>query len=239
MPVRQVPALPRGCAIAFAAAVLLSSAGSARPQSTPDPGVHPISGRRIAAVMSHTAADWLDRPERVQEEQPDRALGVLGVRPGQVVADVGAGSGYYTVRLARRVAPGGTVYATDIQPQMLALLETRLAREKVGGVVPVLATLDDPGLPEGRLDLILMVDVYHELSRPQQTLRQLKLALKPTGRLALIEFRKEDARVPIRDEHKMSIAEAKLELEAEGYRLVKASDVLPWQHILVFDIRLH
>jgi len=237
MRVRQEPALTLSGIVV--ATVLLLPAATARPQGTPDPGVHPVSGRRIAPVMSHTAADWLDRPERVQEEQPDRALGVLGVGPGQVVADVGAGSGYYTIRLARRVAPGGTVYATDIQPQMLALLEKRLARERVTGVIPVLATLDDPGLPEGRLDLILMVDVYHELSRPQQTVRQLKRALKPGGRLALIEFRKEDPSVPIRYEHKMSVAEAKLELESEGYHLAKVSDVLPWQHILIFDVSQH
>jgi ubiquinone/menaquinone biosynthesis C-methylase UbiE len=204
-----------------------------------DSGIHPISGRRIAQVMSHAAADWLDRPERVTEEQPERALGVIGVRAGQVVADVGAGSGYYTVRLARRVAPGGTVYATDIQPQMLTLLGKRLEREKVAGVVPVLATRDDPKLPDGALDLVLMVDVYHELSNPQDTLRRLKRTLKPDGRLVLIEFRKEDEGVPIRAEHKMSVAEAKLELEAEGFHLARVSDVLPWQHILIFDTTAH
>jgi ubiquinone/menaquinone biosynthesis C-methylase UbiE len=186
--------------------------------------------------MSHTGAEWLDRPERSTEEQPERALGVIGVRPGQVVADVGAGSGYYTIRLARRVAPGGTVYATDIQPQMLALLANRLAKEKVAGVVPVLATAEDPRLPEGTLDLVLMVDVYHELAKPQETLRRLRRTLKPDGRLVLIEFRKEDPNVPIRLEHKMSVADAKLELEAEGFRLARVSDVLPWQHILVFGV---
>jgi ubiquinone/menaquinone biosynthesis C-methylase UbiE len=201
-----------------------------------DPGIHPVSGRRIAQVMSHTGAAWLDRPERVTEEQPDRALGAIGVRPGQIVADVGAGSGYYTIRLARRVSPGGTVYATDIQPEMLALLERRVRRERISNIVPVLATPDDPRLPIGSLDLILMVDVYHELSRPQQTLRRLARALRDNGRLVLIEFRKEDAAVPIRPEHKMSVADAKLELEAEGFRLARLSDVLPWQHILVFEV---
>ena len=194
---RSTPARSLGAFIALGAvtlSALVAGAGQAVPSA---PGVHPVSGRQIASVMSHAAADWLDRPERVMEEQPERALAVIGVRPGQVVADVGAGSGYYTVRLARRVAPGGTVYATDIQPEMLALLQKRLVREKVPGVVPVLATLDDPRLPEASLDLILMVDVYHELSRPQETLRELKRALKPDGRLVLIEFRKEDASVPI------------------------------------------
>jgi ubiquinone/menaquinone biosynthesis C-methylase UbiE len=198
------------------------------------PGIHPVSGRRIADVMSHRGADWLDRPERLQEEQPHRAVAALGLRPGDVVADVGAGTGYYTVRLARAVAPGGQVYATDIQPEMLARLERRLRQERVQGVTPVLGTADDPRLPAATVDLILMVDVYHELAEPQLMLRKLRAALKPGGRLVLIEFRKEDPRVPIRPEHKMSVTEAKLELEAEGYRLQRVIDVLPWQHILVF-----
>jgi ubiquinone/menaquinone biosynthesis C-methylase UbiE len=203
---------------------------------TTEPGVHPVSGRRIADVMSHRGADWLDRPERVQEEQPHRAIAALGLRPGDVVADVGAGTGYYTVRLARAVAPGGQVYATDIQPEMLARLDRRVRDERVRGVTPILATEDDPRLPPGGLDLILMVDVYHELARPQLMLRKLRAALKPGGRLVLIEFRKEDPRVPIRPEHKMSVAEARLELEAEGYQLDRVIGVLPWQHILVFTV---
>jgi SAM-dependent methyltransferase len=219
----------------LALAVVLSFAGTLPGAAQPDPRVHPVSGRRIAQVMGHAGAAWLDRPERIAEEQPERALGVIGVGRGQVVADVGAGSGYYTVRLARRVGNDGTVYATDIQPEMLALLEKRMKRERLANVVPVLATADDPRLPEAALDLVLMVDVYHELSQPQETLRRLKRTLKPGGRLVLIEFRKEDPRVPIRPEHKMSVDEARLELDAEGFRLSKVSDVLPWQHILVFE----
>ena len=232
-PFRECVARARRLVPVALALVALCRSGLAAPD---DPGVHPLSGRRIAPVMSHTGADWLERPGRVTEEQPERALGVIGVRPGQVVADVGAGSGYYTVRLARRVSPGGKVYATDIQPEMLALLEKRVAREGVSGVVPVLATTDDPRLPDAALDLVLMVDVYHELAKPQETLRRLKRTLKPQGRLVLIEFRKEDDAVPIRLEHKMSVAEAKLELEAEGFHLARVSDVLPWQHILIFDV---
>jgi ubiquinone/menaquinone biosynthesis C-methylase UbiE len=196
--------------------------------------VHPVSGRHIAQVMSHLGADWLDRPERSAEEQPDQALDDIGVKAGDTVADVGAGTGYYTLKLARRVQPGGQVYATDIQPEMLEKLRARLAAEKVGGVVPVLAHADDPGLPASALDLILMVDVYHELSQPQRTLQQLKAALKPTGRLVLLEFRKEDPAVPIRIDHKMSVAEARLEVEHEGFVFDRVSEVLPWQHILVF-----
>ena len=221
--------------LALVTAALTTSGGTAS-QAVAAPGIHPISGRQIAPVMSHAAADWLDRPGRGAEERPERALDAIGIKAGQVVADVGAGSGYYTVRLARRVAPGGRVYATDIQPEMIALLRERLAREKVSGVDPVLATDVDPRLPEGSLDLVLMVDVYHELSHPQAMLRKLKRSLKPGGRLVLIEFRKEDPDVPIRFEHKMSVAEARLELEAEGYRLDRVSDVLPWQHILIFGV---
>lgn len=210
-----------------------AAAGAAQ-RVVAEPRVHPVSGRRIAEVMSHRAADWLDRPERVREEAPARAVAALELRPGAVVADVGAGSGYYTVRLAREVAPGGRVFATDIQPEMLERLEHRLRRERVEGVTTVLGAADDPRLPAGIFDLILMVDVYHELAEPQLMLRKLKTALGPAGRLVLIEFRKEDPAVPIHPEHKMSVAEARLELEAEGYHLRQVIDVLPWQHILVF-----
>jgi ubiquinone/menaquinone biosynthesis C-methylase UbiE len=197
-------------------------------------GVHPVSGRVIAPVMSHVGAEWLDRWEREQEERPSRAIKALGLPRGAVVADVGAGSGYYTERLAKQVGPAGKVYATDIQPEMLRLVERRVKRARLQNVELVLGTEDDPKLPKGALDLVLMVDVYHELQRPQQMLRRLKETLAPGGRLVLIEFRKEDATVPIREEHKMSVAEAKLEVEAEGYRLDRVIDVLPWQHILVF-----
>jgi precorrin-6B methylase 2 len=195
---------------------------------------HPVSGRVIAGVMGHEAADWLERPERSREENPERAIDALRIARGSVVADVGAGSGYYTVRLARRVGPTGKVYATDIQREMLALIERRIKKDDIRNVELVLGTEADPGLPDGALDLILMVDVYHELSRPQAMLDKLKASLKPEGRLVLIEFRKEDQTVPIRFEHKMSVAEARQELDADGFVLQETIDVLPWQHILVF-----
>jgi len=198
------------------------------------PSRHPVSGRVIAPVMGYEGAAWLERPEREFEEQPSRAIASLDIRPGQVVADVGAGSGYYTVRLAERVGPTGRVFAADIQPEMLDLLRTRVKRARLDQVELVRSTETDPGLPEGVCDLILMVDVYHELARPQEVLRKLRASLKPDGRLVLIEFRKESAWVPIREEHKMSVKEARMELEAEGYRFDRVIDVLPWQHILVF-----
>jgi ubiquinone/menaquinone biosynthesis C-methylase UbiE len=195
---------------------------------------HPVSGREIAPVMGHEGASWLDRPEREAEEAPSKAIAALEIRAGQVVADVGAGSGYYSVRLARAVGENGRVYATDIQLEMLALLKSKIAAEHLSNVEPVLGTEADPKLPAASVDLVLMVDVYHELARPQEMLRALKRALRPDARLVLIEFRKESAWVPIREEHKMSVREARLEVEAEGYRFERNIDVLPWQHILVF-----
>lgn len=197
-------------------------------------GRHPVSGRQIAPVMGHEGAAWLERPERVREEQPERALDAIGIARGSTVADVGAGSGYFTVRLARRVGPEGKVYAADIQREMLALLHRRLERDKARNVELRLGTDTDPNLPDGAFDLILMVDVYHELSRPQEMLRSMRRDLKADGRLVLLEYRKEDPTVPIRYEHKMSVAEARLELEAEGFVLQSVLDVLPWQHILIF-----
>lgn len=203
-------------------------------QQIASPGVHPISGRRYALTMSYLGADWLDRSERVQEEEPDVALDALKLAPGSTVADVGAGSGYMTVRMAKRVGPAGKVYANDIQPQMLNLLRQRLDREKIANVELVLGTYDDPRLPANSVDLILMVDVYHEFSQPQAMLRRMRESLKTGGRLVLLEYRKEDPSIPIRPDHKMSVAEAKMEIEAEGFTLGSVDGRLPRQHILVF-----
>lgn len=196
-------------------------------------GRHPVSGRIIAPVMGVGGAGWLERPEREAEEAPSIAIRALGLKAGQVVADIGAGSGYYTVRMAREVGPAGKVYATDIQPGMLDLLRRNVAQASLENVVPVLGAADDPRLPADTLDLALMVDVYHELSSPQEFARRLRVALKRTGRLVLLEYRKEDPRVPIRPEHKMSVAEVRAELEPEGFRLATVLNDLPWQHILV------
>jgi len=200
-------------------------------------GVHPISGRRYAQPMGVAGAEWLDRAERQQEEDPERALRVLSIQPGSTVADVGAGSGYYTVRIAQLVGPNGKVYANDLQPGMLQILRSRLERERILNVDPVLGAVDDPRLPANAIDLILMVDVYHEFSEPQAMLRHMRTALKPGGRLVLLEYRAEDSRVPIRPEHKMTVAQAKLEVESEGYTLTTVNEDLPWQHILIFTRR--
>lgn len=195
---------------------------------------HPITGRRYAGVMGVGGAPWLERAERENEERPRAAIRLLSLKPGMAVADVGAGSGYYTELLARTVGPSGKVYATDIQPGMIALLRQRIARAKLTNVEPVLSTESDTRLPAASLDFILLVDVYHEFSNPQEMLRQLRAALKPGGRLVLLEFRKEDPDVPIRPEHKMSVAEVRAELEPEGFTFDKVLPDLPWQHILIF-----
>jgi precorrin-6B methylase 2 len=194
---------------------------------------HPGSGRIIAPVMGVGGAAWLERPEREDEEAPSVAIRALGLKTGQVVADIGTGSGYYAVRMAKEVGTTGKVYATDIQPGMLELLRRNVERAGLHNVVSVLGSADDPALPPDSLDLALMVDVYHELSAPQVFVRRLRTALKRTGRLVLLEFRKEDARVPIRPEHKMSVAEVRAELEPEGFRLSAVLNDLPWQHILI------
>jgi ubiquinone/menaquinone biosynthesis C-methylase UbiE len=201
---------------------------------TQTPGVHPISGRVFAPVMGWQGAPWLERPERLEEEEPDTALNVLKIARGSTVADIGAGSGYMTMRLASRVGPDGTVYANDIQPEMLQILQRRLDRARVTNVVLVQGTIDDPKLPPSSMDLELMVDVYHEMSRPQEMLRGLRTALKATGRLVLLEYRKEDPAIPIKPDHKMSVREAKVEVEAEGFALAQVDESLPRQHILIF-----
>jgi SAM-dependent methyltransferase len=217
-------------AAGLAATVIVSSAQA--------PGVHPVSGRRFAPVMGWQGADWLERHERAEEEDPDTAINVLKIARGSSVADIGAGSGYMTMKLSTRVGPEGKVYANDIQPQMLQMLANRLASSKIANVVLIQGTIDDPRLPEASVDLAMMVDVYHELSQPQAMLRHLRAALKPGGRLVLLEYRKEDPSIPIKYEHKMTVAEAKMELEAEGFTLATVDESLPRQHILIFTVKL-
>ncbi len=197
-------------------------------------GVHPVTGRQIAHVMGAGGAGWLDRAEREQEEAPDEAIELLNLKPGMVVGDVGAGTGYMSFRMARRVGPTGKVFANDIQPEMLEKLRAAARREKIANVETVLGTDNDPKLPAGQLDLVLLVDVYHEFSQPQAMLDHIRESLKPDGRLVLLEYRKEDPKVPIRAEHKMSVAEVKAEIEPEGYRLDQVIEKLPRQHIIIF-----
>jgi SAM-dependent methyltransferase len=232
-PPRQAGPAARGPvnAIAICLAVLVVTAWSLGAQQ---PGVHPVSGRVFAQPMGVQGAPWLERDERQQEEEPDRALRILKIPKGAVVADVGAGSGYMSIRMAKIVGPEGKVYANDIQLGMLDLVRTNVEKAKLTNVTPVLGTVEDPRLPAGALDLILMVDVYHEFSQPQKMLQKMREALKPTGRLVLLEYRAEDPEVPIRPEHKMTRAQVKLEVEHEGFTLASVNEDLPRQHIFVF-----
>lgn len=198
---------------------------------------HPVSGRVLAPVMGVGGAGWLERPERESEEAPSKALAALDLEPGMVVADIGAGSGYYTSRMSKLVGAAGRVYATDIQPGMIELLTRRIQAEGLTNVTPVLGRMDEPTLPPASIDLAIMVDVYHELQSPQLFLQRLRGVFKPGGRLVLFEFRKEDPQVPILQVHKMSVAEVKMELEAEGFMLDQVIDVLPWQHIVVLRMK--
>src|SRR6187549_2418124 len=198
---------------------------------------HPVSGRIFAPVMGVGGATWLERPEREDEEAPSKALDALELKPGMVIADIGAGSGYYSTRIAKRVGPTGRVYATDIQQGMIDILDRRIKSEGLTNITTVLGGMDDPRLPAASIDLAIMVDVYHELQQPQVFLQRLKETFKPNGRLVLLEFRKEDPKVPILEVHKMSVAEVKQETEAEGFVLDKVIDVLPWQHIIVLRVK--
>jgi len=174
------------------------------------------------------------RAEREREEHPDAALDAIGIARGSRVADIGAGAGYFTWRLAERVGAEGKVYATDIQPEMPALLRRNMSARKLANVEAVQGAVDDPGLPGESVDVALLVDVYHEFSEPQKMLRGIRGALKPGGRLVLLEYRKEDPAVPIKVEHKMTVAEVRAEVEPEGFRFEKVLETLPRQHILVF-----
>jgi ubiquinone/menaquinone biosynthesis C-methylase UbiE len=184
--------------------------------------------------MGHRGAAWLERPERAEAEQPDRLIDSLRLAPGDVVADIGAGTGYFTFRIARRVPEGG-VYAVDIQPEMLDILMERAWEQGFENVEPVRGDVDDPNLPADAVDLALIVDAYHEFSHPREMLDGIRRALRPGGRLVLLEYRGEDASVPIKPLHKMTEAQVRREVEAAGLRHVETQRFLPRQHVLVFE----
>lgn len=191
--------------------------------------------RQIAPVMSYRGADWLVRPERQREEQPDRVVAALRIPKGSTVIDLGAGVGYFTWRLADHVGPEGRVIATDVQPEMLEMLGRNIRNREISNVEAVLATQRDARLPaDSDAELALLVDVYHELAYPALTMRQVLRALKPGGRLVLVEYRKEDPSIPIHPLHKMSVDEARAEIEPIGFEFVELLDFLPSQHIIVF-----
>jgi SAM-dependent methyltransferase len=202
-------------------------------EPTPDGIGRTYFGREIAHFMSHAGIPWLERDSRESEERTSALLDALELRPGMCVADIGAGSGRLTVPMARRVAPG-TAYGTDIQPEMLRFLEARARGEGVTNLKGILGDAFDVMLPEGTVDLVLLVDAYHEFEFPWEMTRSIARALKPGGRVALVEFRAEDPDVPIKALHKMTEAQARRELEAAGLRWVSTDARLPWQHLLWF-----
>jgi protein-L-isoaspartate O-methyltransferase len=191
-------------------------------------------GREIAHVMGHQGADWLERPEREAEEQPGAMIEALGLKPGDVVADIGAGTGYVSWRMARKVGPRGVVHAVDIQQEMLDLLAAQMARRGVKNVHPVLGTPTDAKLPAGALDLAIMVDVYHEFDHPYEMLASICRSLKPGGRLVFVEYRAEDPEVPIKRVHKMSEAQVRKEAAVHPLEWVQTIGTLPRQHIIIF-----
>jgi len=192
-------------------------------------------GREIAQTMSHYGAAWLDRAERLQEERTDLLIKALQtqVAPTDVMADIGAGSGYISFRLAPMV-PQGTVYAVDIQPEMLALIQAKKEKNRLDNVQTRLGTFTDPKLPESSTDWVLLVDAYHEFSHPHEMMQNIIKALKPTGKVVLIEYRGEDANVPIKPLHKMTEAQVRKEMEAVGLRWIETQRHLPWQHLMIF-----
>lgn len=225
LPLQTTSPRPRLLVVALVLFVCLPATAAER---------HPVTGRVYAGVMSAAGATWLERSERESEERPRQAVQLLDLMPGMTVADVGAGSGYYTEMLSLAVGDQGKVFATDIQPEMLRLLDRRIQARKLSNVQTMLGGASESSLPADSCDLILLVDVYHEFSQPQAMLKSLLAALKPGGRLVLLEFRKEDAAVPIRPDHKMSVKEVRAELEPEGFTFLKVLNDLPWQHMLFF-----
>ncbi|GAB3554506.1 class I SAM-dependent methyltransferase [Spirosoma fluminis] len=190
-------------------------------------------GREIAQVMGHLGASWLDRPEREREERTDLLLDALDLKPTDVVADIGAGTGFFTFLMAPKV-PQGKVLAVDIQPEMIDYLNAGKTKRNLTNVQPVLGTESDPKLAANRIDLAILIDAYHEFSYPQEMMKHIASALKPGGRIVLVEYRAEDPNVPIKELHKLSVAQATKEMKAIGLRLLKNDKRLPQQHIMFF-----
>jgi ubiquinone/menaquinone biosynthesis C-methylase UbiE len=217
------------------ASASLTAQDAAPQQAELPPALKGYMGREIAQTMHYLGAEWLTRDEREREERASLMLENLGVKPGMTVCDMGCGNGYHTLRLAKMVGPEGKVLGVDIQREMLQFLAERAEKEGIANVEPIHGSVIDPQLPEGAVDLILCVDVYHEFSHPEHMLAAMRKSLAPGGRLVLVEFRAEDRTVPIKPLHKMTKKQINKELTANGYKLVKEYDELPWQHMMFFE----
>jgi SAM-dependent methyltransferase len=223
------------CASAFAQVEPVSQGPRyTRVLSSPDGIGKRYMGRDIAGVMGWQGAAWLERAEREREERTDLLLTALDLKPGMVVADIGAGTGYLSRRMAPAVVPGGKVLAVDVQPEMVALLQRTAKPGELAHILPSLGTEDDVKLPAASVDLAIMVDVYHELAFPYEVLRSIVRALKPGGRIAFVEYRAEDPKVPIKPLHKMSEAQIRLEAAVHGLLWDRTVSTLPWQHLVLF-----
>ena len=233
----QLISQPAGAAAASTSAAADTTGYETRPPRDPNGIGRYYLGRQIAHVMGHEGASWLERSGRQQEEGTDILLRELKLKPTDVVADIGAGTGFFSFPMARLV-PRGQVLAVDIQPEMIAELERNKLSNKAPNVRPVLGTTQDPRLPAGGVDLVLIVDAYHEFDHPREMARAIRAALRPgTGRLALVEYRAEDDNVPIKQIHKMSVAQARKEMAAVGLEFVEVTETLPQQHLLIFRRR--
>lgn len=235
---RPAPAL-------FALLLLFMAAACAGAQETPPDRYGSVArsvdgigktyeGREIASIMGWQGAAWLERDEREREERSSLLLRELRLEPGMMVADIGAGTGYYSRRIAPRVGPDGQVFAVEVQPQLLNMLKQTAARPEYANLVPVQGTATDPELAPESIDLALMVDVYHELEFPYEMLVAIVDALKPDGRVVFVEYRAEDASVPIKALHKMSEQQIRREAANVPLQWVRTADTLPWQHVVVF-----
>lgn len=233
--VSSITSVARGQAVVAPPAVAIDAAIDSTEPIPPAQTHH--MGREIAQTMHYTGAPWLVRESRQREEDCRMLLEALAIEPGQTVCDLGCGNGFYTVELARRVGPRGTVYAVDIQPEMLRMLAERAAAENLRNIRPVLSTPIDPRLPAGQIDVVLCIDVYHEFSHPEPMLARIRESLADGGRLVLAEFRGEDPAVPIKPLHKMTKAQVRAELEPAGFELVREFDRLPWQHLMFWGVR--
>lgn len=198
------------------------------------PSLDEYMGRRIAQTMHFSGAEWLIRNEREREERCSLMLANLGVKPGMTICDMGCGNGFHTLQLAKMTGEKGMVVGVDVQPEMLGLLRDRMEEQGIENIIPILGSYHNPHLPVGTIDLVLLVDVYHEFSHPEEMLVAMRASLKPGGQIVLVEFREEDPKVPIKPLHKMSRVQINKELTANGFKLVSEFDKLPWQHMMFY-----